>query len=185
MKKFENKGGKIIRLKTKSNFTQIPNAVLQNKDLSWKAKGLLGCILSMHDNWVVYKTTLHQFSSDGRDSTITAFNELIKCDYIKQINQRSSNGRFADVYYYVSPIPFTDLPKSVLPNSENPKSDNPQLINNKELNNKEINTELNKDFTSNRSADQVISNTIDIDFAFNEINKLSNFRHTKEKITFD
>jgi hypothetical protein len=176
MKKFENKGGKIIRIKPKSNFTQIPNKVLQNKELSWKAKGLLGCILSMHDNWVVYKTTLHQFSSDGRDSTITAFNELIKHNYIKQFNQRSSNGRFADVFYYVSPIPFTELPNSLIPNSDNPKSVNPQLINNKGLNTESLNNEFIKDCTSISSRTQM--NTIDLESAFDEINEVSSYRHS-------
>jgi hypothetical protein len=125
--------------------------MLRDKDLSWKGKGLLACIISLPDEWVVLKTALHQFSKDGRDGTITAFNELVERGYVKQLKVRDEKGKFVRVDYIVSDVklktkPFTDIPKTDKPKTDTPKSDepkseNPHVINTIEINNVEINNE--------------------------------------------
>jgi hypothetical protein len=66
-------------------YTTIPNDLLQDKTLSWQARGLLVYLLSLPGDWVINKTYLHRGSEqNGRDATITAFEELVTAGYIKK-----------------------------------------------------------------------------------------------------
>ena len=60
----------------------IPNNILDNNDLSFKAKGLLCYLLRQPDDHAIFKTQLHENKKDGRDSVISAFNELVSAGYI-------------------------------------------------------------------------------------------------------
>jgi hypothetical protein len=140
---------KIIRVRHDANFTQLSNEMLRDKNLSWKSKGLLSCLMSLPDEWVILKTALHQFAKDGRDSTTAAFNELIDNGYVKQFSIRDSKGRFARIDYIVSDIKLKDTPITENQKSGNPISDNTQVINNVELNTLGIkNEEINNSSTS-------------------------------------
>jgi hypothetical protein len=139
--------------------------MLRDKDLSWKGKGLLACIISLPDEWVVLKTALHQFSKDGRDGTITAFNELVERGYVKQLKVRDEKGKFVRVDYIVSDVklttkPFTDIPKTDKPKTDTPKSENPHVINTIETNILEVNNvEVNTTSVSYEYTD-MIRNTL-------------------------
>lgn len=75
---------KIIRKEKKDNFTTIDNAYLQNKKLSFKAKGIMTYILSLPDDWVIYIDQLIATSKDGEGSFRSGLDELIKAGYIKR-----------------------------------------------------------------------------------------------------
>lgn len=139
MNKFTETQSRIIRVKHSSNFTQIHNNFLRNPKVSWKAKGLLCTIMSLPDEWTVKKTTLHQFSSDGRDATIRAFNELIANGYVQQINKykKDDKGRFTSIDYLISDYPFTENL-----NTEIDEQINTETTNTVRLNNVEIKTAL-------------------------------------------
>jgi hypothetical protein len=131
--KFVETQSEIVRVKRTGNFTQINNAFLRDKNISNKAKGLLCTIMSLPDEWVVKKTTLHQFSSDGRDATIAAFNELKDNGYILQYNKykKDSKGRFTGITYLICDEKLIPLfePITNNPITENPLSDNTEQIN--------------------------------------------------------
>ena len=115
--------GTIVKCRSTSDFTQIPNVTARQKDLSLKAKGLLLVIMSLPDDWALYKTNLHQFSGDGRDATTNAFNELMDKGYIIGNQRRNSEGKMFGWSYtvYDTPqnIPIPENPVSVNPVSEN------------------------------------------------------------------
>jgi hypothetical protein len=151
--------GLIKKARFESGFTQIPNITAQNKSLSAKEKGILLCLLSLPDDWRVYKTQLHQFFSDGRDGIISGFDKLIEKGYIatERVHD-TSNGQFIGHNYIVSPIPaFTEsapIPDSPIP--KNPKPANPipenteltkKISTNKKLTNKQ-NGDLSTDISS-------------------------------------
>lgn len=75
---------KIIRKDKKDNFTTIDNAYLQNKNLSFKAKGIMTYILSLPDDWIIYIDQLIATSKDGEGSFRSGLDELIKAGYIKR-----------------------------------------------------------------------------------------------------
>lgn len=137
---------KITIKKKTSNFTIIDNTCLQDISLSWKAKGLLTYLLHLPDDWTIYLNDLKNRSSDGKDSTRSGLDELIKNKYIKRKSIRL-NGRFNGYEYEVFEKPYqvgkTDTEK---PTSEKPTSENPTILNtkdNKLL--KEKNTNIYKD----------------------------------------
>ena len=138
--------GQIIKSRITERFTQIPNEVLRDPNLSLKAKGLLGMLLSLPSDWCIYKTQLPQFTKDGRDGTIAAFNELVEKGFIAAIRKINSKGQFEGWSYIVynertvqNPEPITEKPIT-----ENPISDNPSLQTNTiQTNNKQIYTGTN------------------------------------------
>lgn len=127
----------IKRSKRQSPFVQIDKRALQDKNLSWKAKGLLSYLLSLPDDWQVYVNELKEHSTDGRDSTANALKELIKVGYVSREKKRSEGGRFEGYEYivYESPIqpqpetPKTDKPETGNPSTVNPKTDKPNSEN--------------------------------------------------------
>ena len=131
--------GLIIKSKLTENFTTIPNSVLNDPNLTWKAKGLLCKLLSNRSDWAVYKSQLQQFSKDGRDSTSSAFNELIEARYIVSIRRHNEKGHFLGWDYVVYDEPTPTKPITDKPITENPISVNPSLINTNIKNTKEIN----------------------------------------------
>lgn len=115
----------IIRKVIKSNYTNISNSILQNKNLSLKAKGLLSLCLSLPDNWDFNKKGIMSFSTDGRDSIESAIKELKKYKYLEINKISTTNGKFEyEWVVYEEPYtgnqqPNTGLPNTVLPNTEN------------------------------------------------------------------
>ena len=122
----------IKRKKRNTPFVQIDKRPLQNKKLSWKAKGILAYILSLPDNWQLYLNELKEHATDGRDSTSSGFKELIEAGYIVKSRIRKA-GQFKGFDYTVSDSPQTaspktENPKTVKPKTVKPKTENPQLI---------------------------------------------------------
>jgi hypothetical protein len=131
--------GKIMKARgLQANFVQIPNSIVQSKLLSLKAKGLLCYLLSLPEDWVVYKTKLHTELKEGRDATIEAFNELIEHGYILQVQIIGEGGRFEYDYMVYNEVVKPVSGKAV---NGNTVTDNPCTVKPlpyKEDNNKEI-----------------------------------------------
>lgn len=120
----------IVRSKVKQNYTIIRNDILTNKNISLKAKGLLCLLLSLPSDWVIYKTQLSDFSSDGRDATTNAFNELVELGYIlsvQRVNEKGQKMGYDYIVYDEISVPDTEKPITENPKLDNPKSDKPSL----------------------------------------------------------
>ena len=85
-------------------------------------------LLYLPDNWVLYKTTLHQYFADGRDSIASGWDELEKCGYVVPKRLLNENGTFAGWNYEIIDIPIV-TPITENPKSDNPTSENPTLYN--------------------------------------------------------
>jgi hypothetical protein len=114
--------GLIVKSKLTEKYTIIPNAILKDPKLSLKSKGLLCILLSLPSDWAVYKSQLQQFSSDGRDSTTSSFNELVENGYITAIRRINNKGQFMGWDYIV-------YNERVEPITENPITENPYSVN--------------------------------------------------------
>ena len=110
----------------------MSKTALNDKTLSWKAKGLICYLLSLPEDWKVYVQDLKNRSKDSRDSTRTALNELIEANYIHRETLKRENGQFAGYSYYIFEEPTHEKPTSQQPKTENPTSVNPTLINNED-----------------------------------------------------
>jgi uncharacterized phage protein (TIGR02220 family) len=98
----------IRRAQRDTPFVQIDKTPLQDKTLSWKAKGLLAYLLSLPDDWQIYLSELQKNATDGKDSTNTAMAELIRAGYIHREQSTKEDGRFAGYDYTVSETPLRE-----------------------------------------------------------------------------
>lgn len=98
----------ILRIsKDKENpYVMINKNVMQDERLSWKARGLMGYLLSLPDDWVLYLQELEKHSQkDGLDSMASGIKELIEFGYIVRERIRSERGTFSSWNYTVYESP--------------------------------------------------------------------------------
>ncbi|MDH3382343.1 MAG: helix-turn-helix domain-containing protein [Flavobacteriaceae bacterium] len=86
-----------IKIRRKVNpFVQIDNSVFNDNRLSYKAKGILGYLLSKPDNWTVRLEDLYNHTIEGYSSIRTGINELILTGYMELRTKYSRNGECFD-----------------------------------------------------------------------------------------
>lgn len=75
----------IVRVAKNSNYVVMNRTALNDKRLSWKAKGIMAYLLSMPDDWVFYMDELVTHASDGKASFRSGFNELKEHGYVERV----------------------------------------------------------------------------------------------------
>lgn len=83
----------IVRLRTADPFARIPNALLADCRLSWKAKGILCYLLSKPENWVARVADIENHGSDGETVVRTALLELRSLGYAQLQRVTDLRGR--------------------------------------------------------------------------------------------
>lgn len=147
----------IVRVAKNNNYVVMNRTALNDKRLSWKAKGIMAYMLSMPDDWVFYMDELVTHASDGKDSFRSGFNELKKCGYVerKPIKDEETKKiiRWETIVHEV-PLkqgePDAEKPQVEKPYMENPEVEKPQ-VENPPLLSTDINQVLNKPNTDNNS----------------------------------
>jgi hypothetical protein len=123
----------IIRVKEHTkHFTIILNEVLQTDEMSARAKGLYAYLISLPDDWKIYKTELTRHFTEGRDALDSAFKELERAGYIEKAQRRNTEGQFAGYVYRVHESKYKTkaLSENQLSDSQvtgNQLSENPSL----------------------------------------------------------
>lgn len=95
----------IILRRVRSNFTTLPNEIIQDPKLSWKALGLLTYILSLPDNWKLRLSHLSQQKKTGRDATRTGLRELEEAGYLYMEKVRGEHGQYQRTVWLVTDTP--------------------------------------------------------------------------------
>lgn len=98
----------IIRIKKEDNYIVLDKTLLNDKELSWKAKGLHSYLMGLPDDWKVQESDLVNRSSDGRASTRSAIKELTDAGYIKRVAVREK-GKFKAWEFVVHERPVFDV----------------------------------------------------------------------------
>jgi hypothetical protein len=86
---------RIFKSNCTKDFTVLPNAMLRDKTLSFKARGLLAMVLSNTGSWEVTKTWLEEQGTEGRDAMNSALKELMAKRYVTLHKERDAENRFA------------------------------------------------------------------------------------------
>lgn len=130
----------IQRIKNKTdNYTIVSNEIFRRDDVSARAKGIYAYIMTLPDDWKLYKSELYTHFTEGRDAIDKAFKELENLGYIMMEKEKDEKGRYIGWdYRIIESIENSDSLKNRL--SENPKSENPQLLNTN--NNKELKEQI-------------------------------------------
>ena len=115
----------------KNNFGIVPNDLLNDKELTFKAKGVYAYIQSKPANWDFSAERISMQTKEGVTSVRMALIELEDAGYLIRTQSRNNRGHL--VYsYQLSSCPIGDyeeIPTSDNPRLENPMLDNPRLDN--------------------------------------------------------
>ena len=87
-------------------YTQIHNNIIDNPELSGKAKWILIYLLSKPQDWQVYEKDIKNHCTDGKHSIRSGIQELIKAGYITRQKYRNELGQFRGYEYEVHENPI-------------------------------------------------------------------------------
>ncbi|OAE37663.1 hypothetical protein [Agrobacterium tumefaciens] len=104
-----------------SGFTQVPNQLINDNRISFRAKGIWALIESKPDNWVFRESNLVGASTEGRDAFRAAAKELIAFGWLHRFQERNSQGHFVTIYELLY-SPLTEKPSTVKPSTESQAS---------------------------------------------------------------
>lgn len=107
MKKFSNQT-EFIFSDEFIGFTTVPNHILNDKRISYKALGLYVQIVQFQNSpgHKIYMKTLEGCKTDRRDSVSSGMNELIDAGYLAKEQLRNEKGQLSGVKYtvYMKPV---------------------------------------------------------------------------------
>jgi len=70
------------------NFIIIPNTILKNPSISFKAKGIFSLLISNEDEYIPYLDIIKKASTDGETSIKAGLSELEKAGYFRRFKYR-------------------------------------------------------------------------------------------------
>jgi len=127
----------IFRVHKQNNYTTIDNNIFKNKELSWKATGLIATMLSLPDDWDFSINGLAILKKDKETVIRTGLKELENLGYLKRTKIKNNKGRIIDWEYDIYECPVVEKPLVENPHVENQPQLNTNII--KDLNNKKEN----------------------------------------------
>lgn len=138
----------VIRVNNTKGFTAMSNYHFQDKEISLKAKGLLGLMLSLPSNWDYSVNGLVAIVKENKAAVQTALKELEEHKYLKRTRVQDETGRFDYIYdIYEKPydkLPWTENQCTDIQCTEVQCTENqPQINTNKQSTNKQNTKELN------------------------------------------
>lgn len=126
----------VFRVHKETNYTTIDNNVFKNKELSYRATGLLTTMLSLPDDWDFTEMGLVALKKESRETIRKTLKELEGHGYLTRTRNRDDKGRLTDTNYDIYETPMSKKPMLDKPMLENYTQLNTNNINN--LNNKYI-----------------------------------------------
>lgn len=120
----------IIKHRVSRDFTTLPNDLIRDYRLSWKALGLLVFVLSLPEDFRLRLSHLARQKKTGRDATRAGLKELELAGYLTIRRERGERGKFSRVVWEIMMSPSAakidpDPPRSGNPNTVNPDTGKP------------------------------------------------------------
>lgn len=113
----------IVRKAKKNNYSVISNFPVRDKQLSWKAKGILWYLLQLPDDWKIYRSHIENQATDGRDSLSSGMLELQKNGYLVREKIREKGKIVEHVWIvYEEPISLNNI------DNKEPQTENPVMV---------------------------------------------------------
>ena len=91
----------IIRREKSENYSVIYNECFQDDRLSARAKGLFAYLMTLPDDWKIYKRELCKHFKEGRDALNKAFSELEDAGYVTKTAEQDAQGKMCGWDYTV------------------------------------------------------------------------------------
>lgn len=153
----------VIRVNNTKGFTVMSNYHFQDKEISLKAKGLLGLMLSLPSNWDYSVNGLVAIVKENKAAVQTALKELEEHKYLKRTRVQDETGRFDYIY------DIYEKPYDKLPCTENQCTENqPQINTNKQITNKQNTKELNTNIYKEKNIKKESVNSVIAEYTENK-----------------
>jgi hypothetical protein len=110
----------IIRVKKEREYVSIANAILQNKDLSWEARGVMGYLLSKPDGWECRNYDLVKQGPAGKHVIQRVMKELRAAGYIHRYQKSDGHKIEWITEIYETPELNTTSRNTDIPPAEEP-----------------------------------------------------------------
>ena len=113
----------ILRIEKTKSYTVIDNALLEDRRLSFAARGLAAYLLSLPDDWRINADDLERRSErDGRCTVRAAMRELTRAGYITRHKHQDELGRWTTslCFHEVPVTPTGDQPTTGSPTYRKP-----------------------------------------------------------------
>jgi hypothetical protein len=96
----------IFRTRLTANFTTLPNAMLRDNSLSFRARGMLAMILSNVSDWQAGPTWLKGRGTEGVSAIRATLHELERAGYAVYTQERDANARWSNSVwtFFDSPV---------------------------------------------------------------------------------
>jgi hypothetical protein len=95
-----------INLSVQKEYTQIPNEILRNSNISGKAKALLCLLLSNKDGWRSYVGAIKKYMMEKETSIRSSLNELESHGYLMKVKYRDASSKtFQGTFWAYSDTP--------------------------------------------------------------------------------
>ena len=144
-----------IKKQYQKGFTTVDNVVLNDTNLSWKAKGLFVYLWSQADEWDFYETEVAKHSTDKVGSLKSGLKELEQQGYLKRKRTRDEKGKFIGNKWILSDNQMFKNPTLDNPTLDNPMLENHTLTN---TNNNNINNNKDESISAKENKDKKSSN---------------------------
>jgi hypothetical protein len=125
-----------MKISIRERYATVPNELLNNPDISLKAKGLFAYLQSKPDNWSFSIDRMASQLKENRDAIRGAIKELEEHGYLIR-KRRRENGKWNGVDYLLTAFPSSENPTAVFPPSVNSSDISNKDISKKEYSNKE------------------------------------------------
>lgn len=133
----------VFKIEKNKDFTIMSNYHLRDRNLSYKAKGLLSFMLSLPDDWDYSLKGLCAISKENRDAIRSTLKELQDNHYLEIEKIRGEKGYFEYNYLVYEKPHFAEIDnEKKYPDTENPHLDIPDVENHPQIN---TNKQIDKD----------------------------------------
>lgn len=139
----------VLKKSFKIDFTQVPNFIINDKNVSLKAKGFYLYMVSKPDNWEFSLSGMESQLKENRKVILGIIDELSACGYIEKIKSRI-NGRQAtnDYILHLEPQNRSECQKETQKKRlRNSDSENDTTSNTEQSNTKEVIPTTREDFS--------------------------------------
>jgi hypothetical protein len=120
------------KLIIQNRYATIPNELLNNPNLSLKAKGLFAYLQGKPENWRFSVSRMATQLKEGKDAIRQSLKELEDSGYLSRKSIKNQDGTWGGCDYILA-----ENPSSENPPTDNPPTDNPDTLSNKDDSKKE------------------------------------------------
>jgi len=102
----------IFRTVLTRDFTTLPNALLRDASLSYKARGILAMLLTNRDDWQTHLGWIEEQGQEGREAIRSGVQELEAAGYMVNTSREREGGQFTGSVWTVYDTPVTETERS-------------------------------------------------------------------------